>query len=260
MTRRRQSLPRKRKSLRRAVRKKTIFELLKEINREVRVLEKRQAASSVYGKKLHLVLHPYVVKGNLDNIDLSRSTTCLCIPQDVLTRVLREVEMSPKKETIGVMLGFVEKDMVTVSDYVPGEPRSSSYAELSAEELTRLLDRGKLRNPHARFVGWYHSHLGHGVVPSKIDLKTQSVLQQFSPNIFALIVDPRNEDFEVYVTETFNPVGDKQPPEDSVVYRLPLVEKGKNEKLGSPCAKCGKPLSWIEKYARWYCYTCQKYQ
>jgi proteasome lid subunit RPN8/RPN11 len=169
----------------------------------------------MYGKKLHVVFHPYVVKGSLDSIDLSRSTaTCLCIPHDVLTGVLREAEMSPSKETIGVMLGFLEKDMVTVSDYIPGEPRSSMYAELPAEELTRLLDRGKLRNPDARFVGWYHSHLGHGVVPSKIDLSTQSVLQQFSPNIFALIVDPKSEDLEAYITEAFSPVVGQQAPKD----------------------------------------------
>jgi proteasome lid subunit RPN8/RPN11 len=104
--------------------------------------------------------------------------------------------------------------MVTVSDYIPGEPRSSTYAELPAEELTRLLDRGKLRNPDARFVGWYHSHLGHGVVPSKIDLGTQSVLQQFSPNIFALIVDPKSEDLEAYITEAFSPVVGQQAPKD----------------------------------------------
>jgi proteasome lid subunit RPN8/RPN11 len=251
----------KRKTLRHRVRKKTVAQLLTEINRKVRVLEKRQTASSVYGKKLHLILHPYVVKGNLDSIDLSRSTgASVCIPHDVLDRLLREAEVSPKKETIGVMLGFVERDVVTVSDSIPGEPRSSAYAELSAEELSRLLDRGKLRNPDARFVGWYHSHLGHGIVPSKTDLKTQSVLQQFSPSIFALIVNPKSEELEAYVTEAFSPVVSEQAPKDSVVFRLPLVERAKDEKRASPCTKCGKPLTWIEKYDRWYCYTCQKYE
>lgn len=257
MTRRRA----KKKTRGHAVRKKTVGQLLTEIEREVRVLEKTRIASSVYGKKLHLVLHPYAVKGNLDSIDLSRSTShCLCIPHDVLARVLREAEMSPEKETIGVLLGFFAGDVVTVSDSIPGERRSPTHAELSAEELARLLDRGKLRDPGVRLVGWYHSHLGHGVVPSKIDLKTQSVLQQFSPSIFALIVDPKSEDLEAYVTEAFTAVVSSQAPKDSMVFRLPLVEQGKDEKSASLCKKCGKPLAWIEKYNRWYCFTCQKYQ
>jgi hypothetical protein len=28
----------------------------------------------------------------------------------------------------------------------------------------------------------------------------------------------------------------------------------------SYCPTCGKQLTWIPKYARWYCYSCQKYQ
>jgi len=168
--------------------------------------------------------------------------------------------MSPEKEIIGVLLGFFAGDVIMVSDSIPGEPRSRTHAELSAEELARLLDRGKLRDPDARLVGWYHSHLGHGVVPSKIDLKTQSVLQQFSPSIFALIVDPKSEELEAYVTEAFTAIVSNEAPKDSIVYRLPLVEQGKDGKSASLCEKCGKPLTRIEKYNRWYCYTCQKYQ
>ena len=26
------------------------------------------------------------------------------------------------------------------------------------------------------------------------------------------------------------------------------------------CSTCGKPLTWIPQYSRWYCYNCQKYQ
>jgi len=28
----------------------------------------------------------------------------------------------------------------------------------------------------------------------------------------------------------------------------------------SYCATCGKPLTWISQYSRWYCSACQKYQ
>lgn len=214
--------------------KKTAAQHLTEINREVEVLKKELAsrqASSVYGKRLDLLLHPLIVRGSLDNVELSRSISlCLCIPHELLAGVLQEAEASLEKETIGIMLGFAARDMITVTDGLPGESRSSTQAELSAEDLARLLDRGKLRNPAARFVGWYHSHVGHGVVPSKVDLKTQSVLQQFSPNIFALIVDPKSKELDAYVTEALVPVVSSQTSQDIVKYELPLIEQGRDGK------------------------------
>ncbi|MDW8084187.1 MAG: PRC-barrel domain-containing protein [Candidatus Caldarchaeum sp.] len=39
-----------------------------------------------------------------------------------------------------------------------------------------------------------------------------------------------------------------------VISRLPFGRKEKN-----PCPTCGKELSWIEQYQRWYCYNCGKY-
>lgn len=39
-----------------------------------------------------------------------------------------------------------------------------------------------------------------------------------------------------------------------VTSRLPFGRKEKN-----PCPTCGKELSWIEQYQRWYCYNCGKY-
>lgn len=201
--------------------------LLTRIDRQVKVLRERLPrvqVSSVYGKRLHLVLRPFVVKGTFDNVELSRSTTLLVsVPYDVLDRTLEEAEASPDREVIGIMLGSFEGEMIAVSTSVPGEARSSMHAELSAEELARLLDRGKLRDPNAKFVGWYHSHLGHGVVPSKLDLRTQSVLQQFSPSIFALIVDPKSKELEVYVTEALRRT-DAEISEDLVRFKLPVSQ------------------------------------
>jgi proteasome lid subunit RPN8/RPN11 len=232
--RERRSFRRRQKGSRGIGRKKTTVQLLTRINREVTVLEKKltaQQVSSIYGKKLHLILHPFVVRGTLDNIELSRSATlCLCLPHDVITGVLQEAEASSERETIGVMLGSVERDMITVSDSIPGKATSSTHAQLSAEELARLLDRGKLRNPDARFVGWYHSHIGLGVVPSKIDLKTQSVLQQFSPSIFALILDTSTKELEAYVTQAFNPTAAVEAPKDIIRFKLPVTQQRTNDK------------------------------
>ncbi len=40
----------------------------------------------------------------------------------------------------------------------------------------------------------------------------------------------------------------------AVTSKLPL---GKKEK--AVCPTCGRELSWIEQYQRWYCYNCGKY-
>jgi proteasome lid subunit RPN8/RPN11 len=201
-----------------------LIQLLTRIDQEVRVLGKKPPReTSLYGKKLHVIVDPFVAKGTLENIELSRSAhQRICVPLGVLGRVLEEVEASPEREVIGIMLGSLERDMIVVSDAIPGEPTSSTHAVLTAEELTRLLDRGKLREPNAKFVGWYHSHLGIGVVPSKVDLGTQSVLQQFSPSIFALIVDPKTRELEAYITEAFSPITSTKASQDVVRFKLPL--------------------------------------
>ena len=207
--------------------------LLTRIDRQVKVLGERlprSQVSSVYGKRLHVLLRPFVVKGTVDNVELSRSATLLVsVPYDVLDRMLEDAEASADREVIGIILGSFEGNMIAVSSSVPGEVRSSTYAELSAEELARLMDRGKLRDPNAKFVGWYHSHLGHGVVPSKLDLRTQSVLQQFSPSIFALIVDPKSKELEAYVTEALSRT-DAGISKDVVRFKLPVSQTVFNEK------------------------------
>lgn len=40
----------------------------------------------------------------------------------------------------------------------------------------------------------------------------------------------------------------------NITSRLPFGRREKN-----PCPTCGKELSWIEQYQRWYCYNCGKY-
>jgi sporulation protein YlmC with PRC-barrel domain len=43
-------------------------------------------------------------------------------------------------------------------------------------------------------------------------------------------------------------------PISAITSKLPF---GRREK--HPCPTCGKELSWIEQYQRWYCYNCGKY-
>jgi sporulation protein YlmC with PRC-barrel domain len=43
-------------------------------------------------------------------------------------------------------------------------------------------------------------------------------------------------------------------PISAITSKLPF---GRRE--GQSCPTCGKELSWIEQYQRWYCYNCGKY-
>ncbi|MEM2095833.1 MAG: PRC-barrel domain-containing protein [Candidatus Caldarchaeum sp.] len=46
-------------------------------------------------------------------------------------------------------------------------------------------------------------------------------------------------------------------PQPTAVYTPSRPGKGRKEKY--PCPTCGKDLTWIEQYQRWYCYSCGKY-
>ena len=38
------------------------------------------------------------------------------------------------------------------------------------------------------------------------------------------------------------------------------LDEEKKQKIQNPtCLVCGKPLSYIPQYQRWYCYPCRKY-
>lgn len=51
------------------------------------------------------------------------------------------------------------------------------------------------------------------------------------------------------------PAAATAPQPKGGVYTQP--QKGRKEKYA--CPTCGKELTWIEQYQRWYCYNCGKY-
>ena len=61
-----------------------------------------------------------------------------------------------------------------------------------------------------RIVGWYHSHPGHGLFLSQTDLETHMSFYQFSPYAISLVVDPKSNEFGVWIFE--NGVGVVQVP------------------------------------------------
>ncbi|MEM0349245.1 MAG: PRC-barrel domain-containing protein [Candidatus Caldarchaeum sp.] len=65
---------------------------------------------------------------------------------------------------------------------------------------------------------------------------------------------PEAPPVQTFVAQPQAPVQQRGGVISSVTSRLPFGRREKN-----PCPTCGKELSWIEQYQRWYCYNCGKY-
>ncbi|MBS7658208.1 MAG: hypothetical protein QW476_00520 [Candidatus Bathyarchaeia archaeon] len=115
--------------------------------------------------------------------------------------VLQKILEYTKKpyEQIGLLIGKLSEGGLIVTDAIHGEGFSTdSCTVFPPETLAKVMDdilKGKI---NGNIVGWYHSHIGCGVFMSNIDIQTQLKLQQFSPYIIALVVDPIAGEFGVF--------------------------------------------------------------
>ncbi len=102
-------------------------------------------------------------------------------------------------EQIGLLIGKLSNEGLIVNDVVHGEGFSTdSCTVFPPETLAKVMDdivKGKI---DGNIVGWYHSHVGCGVFMSNIDIQTQLKLQQFSPYIIALVIDPIAGEFGIF--------------------------------------------------------------
>jgi sporulation protein YlmC with PRC-barrel domain len=48
-------------------------------------------------------------------------------------------------------------------------------------------------------------------------------------------------------------------PQGQTVTQEPVQQTASKEKSANLCPTCGKPLTWIPQYKRWYCYNEKKY-
>jgi len=70
----------------------------------------------------------------------------------------------------------------------------------------------------------------------------------FKPNVKAF--------FGKGPAETYQPPATYQASQTPQVPPPPPQEAAQNIPA---CPNCGRPLTWIEQYQRWYCYNCQRY-
>ncbi len=120
------------------------------------------------------------------------------IANEALRKIVMHTQSSDEK--VGLLIGTVAQDGMWVTDAISGYgPAHSSGTILLPQSLARIADdiiKGRIEGS---IVGWYHSHIGHGIFLSNTDIDTQLKLQQFSPYVVALVIDPTINQFGVFI-------------------------------------------------------------
>ncbi|AGO10310.1 AaceriABL146Cp [[Ashbya] aceris (nom. inval.)] len=108
-------------------------------------------------------------------------------------KMLRHAFDGGDMEVLGMLLGYVQDDMIVVVDSyrLPVEgtetrvnAQMESY-EYTVQYLETVVPEG------IAIVGWYHSHPGYGCWLSGIDAETQTLNQNFQDPYLAIVVDPK---------------------------------------------------------------------
>ena len=107
---------------------------------------------------------------------------------DRIVQASRESE----NEVIGLLLGRMENATVIISDSITGEYKAEpNRATLPAGTLAIIAEDILSGRIKGNIIGWYHSHTQAGITFSETDIQTQSILQQFSPFITAIVIDAK---------------------------------------------------------------------
>jgi COP9 signalosome complex subunit 5 len=124
------------------------------------------------------------------------------ISSTAIEKIKEHAGKNPDKEVIGLLIGRMEGNTLIIEDTVTGEIVSEkTKAILTPETIAKIADEivsGKIKGS---IIGWYHSHPGFGVFMSEIDIKTQMKMQQFSPYIVALIIDPTKNEIGFFTVD-----------------------------------------------------------
>ena len=121
---------------------------------------------------------------------------------NIVNEALRKIVVHTQgsDEKIGLLMGTIAQDGLWVTDAVSGYgPAHSAGTVLLPQSLARIADDIVKGRIEGTIVGWYHSHVGHGIFLSSVDIDTQLKLQQFSPHVVALVIDPAINQFGVFM-------------------------------------------------------------
>jgi len=135
-----------------------------------------------------------------------------------MDKVAEHARSGGYEEVVGVLIGKVVGQTIVIEDAVSGRIESTqTRAVLPPETMAKIADDIVKQRLHGNIIGWYHSHPGHGIFMSNVDVETQSRLQQFSSYIAAMVIDPTTDQVGFF---TIDSSGRSQsiPPEQVRVF------------------------------------------
>jgi len=119
------------------------------------------------------------------------------ISEDALRKIAAHT--SRPYEQIGLLLGDMVNGELVIFDIIQGRgDADDSTSVFSPQSLARIAQSILAGRVKGSIVGWYHSHVRGGVFMSETDVQTQLKLQQFSPHVVALVIDPKANEFGIF--------------------------------------------------------------
>ncbi|MHA1975959.1 MAG: Mov34/MPN/PAD-1 family protein [Candidatus Hodarchaeales archaeon] len=94
------------------------------------------------------------------------------------------------RECIGLILGRIDGELISVTDIVPIGSGSSYFVDISDYEKVFSLISFERIDQGEVIVGWAHTHPGLGLFFSGTDIETQLTYQSMHSLSFGLVLDP----------------------------------------------------------------------
>lgn len=122
----------------------------------------------------------------------------------VIDGVFSECMKNPSIETMGFLVGMYcmwrDNYYTLIDDYIPLEGSSDQYRVTPDVESIAAAFKilTKRYNDRKHFIaGWYHSHPGHGIFLSQIDIASQMTFFN-QPYHVALVVDSKSQRYAFF--------------------------------------------------------------
>jgi proteasome lid subunit RPN8/RPN11 len=128
------------------------------------------------------------------------------IRQSALNRIRAHGDSSPRAEVCGVLVGDIYHDetgpFLLVEHIIEGQAAASSAGQVTFtadtwQHIQVFMDR---QFPDLRIVGWYHTHPGHGIFLSEMDVFLHESFFGL-PWQAALVYDPRSGEEGIFATQ-----------------------------------------------------------
>jgi proteasome lid subunit RPN8/RPN11 len=172
------------------------------------------------------------------------------IRQSALNRIHVHGDASPRVEICGVLVGDVYRDdtgaYLLVEHIIEGAASTGSAGQVTFtadtwQHIQVLMDK---QFPDKRIVGWYHTHPGHGIFLSEMDVFLHESFFGL-PWQVALVYDPRSGDEGIFGTEAGHskPVGFLVDADDPAAPKL--AQAGKLPLATAPAAAPRRPATPI---------------